>query len=576
MCEIEQNNSPPFLLLFFFFSSSFLLIIYHFRFNSFLTVHFSSSSTTLQQKGAGQRENRAYVEIVFSNNERRLPYDLENVVLRRQIGRDKDMFFINKKHVPKTEVQNMLESAGFSRSNPYYIVQQGKVKALAVMTPADRLRLLKDIAGVKVYEERRKESVKLYTDASKQQLQINDCHEQIDDRLTQLEEEKEELSAYQNLDKQRRALEYTLYNKELQFARSTLDDIDDKRNNEALSSDEMHGIVTATSAKTKELESMISRAEEQLTHLTEERNDVERTRNVLRTEVAQCQLEVDDTKTQLKDLMTFHGDMKDEKLILQKTIARLRNDLDGANGLREKYMHEQELLNKNKKEHEHVEQKIRYLQDIESRASKFSTKKKRDDFLKNNINELNASLQSATLTSTDIQTDIANLENNILPTLEARIQTATTNGENVINDLSKLTDELILIKRRRNKATEERKLLWSQQAKLSEDLNIIIENIQTNKRLMRSTMSPSLSSGVNMIERLQNEINGVHGPVIGLFNPSNEAYYTAIETVAGNRLYHIVVDNENVAQKCMNVLEREKAGRVTFIPLNRKFYYYCF
>lgn len=29
----------------------------------------------------------------------------------------------------KQEVMNLLESAGFSRSNPYYIVQQGKVRA---------------------------------------------------------------------------------------------------------------------------------------------------------------------------------------------------------------------------------------------------------------------------------------------------------------------------------------------------------------------------------------------------------------------------------------------------------------
>lgn len=28
----------------------------------------------------------------------------------------------------KTEVMNLLESAGFSRSNPYYVVQQGKVQ----------------------------------------------------------------------------------------------------------------------------------------------------------------------------------------------------------------------------------------------------------------------------------------------------------------------------------------------------------------------------------------------------------------------------------------------------------------
>jgi hypothetical protein len=30
----------------------------------------------------------------------------------------------------KGEVMNLLESAGFSRSNPYYVVQQGKVRIL--------------------------------------------------------------------------------------------------------------------------------------------------------------------------------------------------------------------------------------------------------------------------------------------------------------------------------------------------------------------------------------------------------------------------------------------------------------
>ena len=150
---------------------------------------------------------------------------MEDVVLRRQIGKDKDMFFINKKHVPKSDVHNMLESAGFSRSNPYYVVQQGKVKALALMTPALRLKLFKEIAGTKVYETRRKESTKLLSDAGKQQQQIEDCHSQIDERLTQLEEEKEELSQYQHYDKQRRAMEYTLYNKELIYARTALSDV---------------------------------------------------------------------------------------------------------------------------------------------------------------------------------------------------------------------------------------------------------------------------------------------------------------------------------------------------------------
>ena len=34
----------------------------------------------------------------------------------------------------KTEVMNLLESAGFSRANPYYVVQQGKVSYLTQHT----------------------------------------------------------------------------------------------------------------------------------------------------------------------------------------------------------------------------------------------------------------------------------------------------------------------------------------------------------------------------------------------------------------------------------------------------------
>ncbi|CAM9143588.1 unnamed protein product, partial [Discosporangium mesarthrocarpum] len=40
----------------------------------------------------------------------------------------------------------------------------------------------------------------------------------IEERLSELEEEKEELGAYQKHDRHRRALEYTLYDKELRQA----------------------------------------------------------------------------------------------------------------------------------------------------------------------------------------------------------------------------------------------------------------------------------------------------------------------------------------------------------------------
>ncbi|CAB1111349.1 unnamed protein product [Ectocarpus sp. CCAP 1310/34] len=197
----------------------------------------------LLHEGAGAKLMSAYVEIVFDNSDGRLAQDGDEVVLRRNIGMKKDEFFLNLKRVTKQEVggkeeefdrgvigalkvSSLLESAGFSKANPYYIVQQGKVSALTLMKDAERLNLLKEVAGTKVYEERRQESLKIMDELNNKFEKIQEVISFIEERLGELEEEKEELGAYQKHDKQRRALEFALYDKELTKARESLQDKD--------------------------------------------------------------------------------------------------------------------------------------------------------------------------------------------------------------------------------------------------------------------------------------------------------------------------------------------------------------
>ena len=58
------------------------------------------------------------MEVVFDNADGRFPVDRAEVRLRRTIGLKKDEYSLDRKHVTKTEVMNLLESAGFSRANP--------------------------------------------------------------------------------------------------------------------------------------------------------------------------------------------------------------------------------------------------------------------------------------------------------------------------------------------------------------------------------------------------------------------------------------------------------------------------
>ena len=70
----------------------------------------------------------AYVEIVFDNSDGRFPTGKDEVIIRRTIGLKKDEYSLDKKSSSKADVMNLLESAGFSKSNPYYIVPQGRVR----------------------------------------------------------------------------------------------------------------------------------------------------------------------------------------------------------------------------------------------------------------------------------------------------------------------------------------------------------------------------------------------------------------------------------------------------------------
>lgn len=61
---------------------------------------------------------------------------------------------------------------------------------------------------------------------------------------------------------------------------------------------------------------------------------------------------------------------------------------------------------------------------------------------------------------------------------------------------------------------------------------------------------------------------GVHG-TIGQLGTVDDKYTTALETAIGPRLGHIVVDDDQIAQRCIEYLKSNQAGRATFVPLNK-------
>ena len=83
-----------------------------------------------------------------------------------------------------------------------------------------------------MYEQRRTESLRIMAETDAKRDKINELLDYIDTRLAELEDEKEELKEFQEKDKERRCLEYAVYQRELEEVGEALEEIEEERRGE--------------------------------------------------------------------------------------------------------------------------------------------------------------------------------------------------------------------------------------------------------------------------------------------------------------------------------------------------------
>lgn len=121
---------------------------------------------------------------------------------------------MDRRAVTKADVQSLLQSAGFTRSNPYYIVPQGRVTALCNVRDEQRLELLKEVAGTRLYEEHRTESLRIMQETITKRAQIDELLAGIRTRLEELVGERDALERHIALDRQKRTCQAMLFERE--------------------------------------------------------------------------------------------------------------------------------------------------------------------------------------------------------------------------------------------------------------------------------------------------------------------------------------------------------------------------
>ncbi|SPJ80311.1 related to SMC3 - required for structural maintenance of chromosomes [Fusarium torulosum] len=518
----------------------------------------------LLHEGSGSAVMSAYVEIIFDNSDDRFPTGGKEVILRRTIGLKKDEYSVDRKVVTKADVMNLLEAAGFSRSNPYYIVPQGRVTALTNMKESDRLNLLKEVAGTQVYETRRAESLKIMNETNNKREKIDELLEYIKERLSELEEEKEELRGFQDKDRERRCLEYAYYHNIQIGVQEALEELDNARQDGIDSSDTNRAEFSEGEKAISRLDAEIHKLQREMELLQIDRRQLEEDRRDGAKTMAKAEMKTKNLKEgqsaqeqaraqHAADLESVQNDIASKEQQLSRIIPAYN----------EKKQEEDEI----RRQLDHAEATRNRLFAKQSRGSQFRTKSERDAWLRKEIQELEINISTQKANKIDADEEVEKVHESIAQAeqevAELRNRLANFSDERAAleEEVAKATDVL-------DKLNDERKLVRREDDKLNSVIANARQEKETAERELSHTMDGATARGLATIRRLKQErdIPGAYGTLAELLEVS-DAYRLPVEQIAGASLFHYIVDNADTATQLADTLYRQQGGRVTFMPL---------
>lgn len=521
----------------------------------------------LLHEGAGQAVLTAYVEVVLDNTDRRIPIEGDQVAIRRLIGVKKDDWLLDGKHSTKSEIFGLLESAGFAKTSPYYIVQQGKVSELTMMTDLQRLGLLKEISGASVYDSRRAESVRIMEDTAMRRLRTDALIGEIESKLAALEAEQRELRECEKLEARRRTLEYVLADREWRSAQERIEECESHRSELSTQLTELQGQIGTRRKRSSDAEASLQSQEAERLAAAERLTSLESERDRKLQALAGAQLEAEDESKKHQVREEHSADRLTE-------IQQARENLDKASAETETMRPQVAAAEQNVREIEQQRQvvvtKRDHLLAKQGRHDQHHSIQERDAMLQDEIHRRTNKLKEG---------------RRALGDCDEKMTKATERGAKAIKEVAVQRAALVSVQQRLgetgkemcglgevlNSCSEKARLLQQERSQVSRTVEDCRREAQVAQQRLENTMPRGLRQGVSAVMRWADEQgvrDRVRGPLLSHIEV-NPTFRGAVESFAGQALFNILAVDDEIAAQAVKYIRAKHLGTVVITPLNQ-------
>lgn len=472
-------------------------------------------------------------------------------------------YYINDKTSTLTDIHDELSKYNIS-PGCYNVMMQGDVTSIINISATERRKIIDEIAGVAEFDRRIEQAKKELDIVEERVGKANIILSEVDVRLVQLEEEKQHALKYQKLREEKHQLESKLHIVRYFEIKNSFE--------------RLHESILHANKEKKEEENRLAELNNKLLDAQTKLRDLS---EVIKSKGEDEQIEV---KKQIETLKGIISRKKDsinfaEKQIKDNThsiesakrnIQELKDKIEDSDNKISNKNDEIKVLEENlKTEKEHLQTALNEISGINKTASEHVEKRNAlRKLLENKKDEENSILKEKITLSEKVSrfsNDIEDSKHKIQEIETLKIE--SVDKKNILE-----TQTIELDKELKDYEIVQKNNLYNLD-KIKNEISDLTYNIQTSYRKIaqleankRAAEDAGFGRAIDTV--LKADIEGVHD-ILAKLGKVDDEYSTALETAIGGRMRNIVVDDDEVGSIAIEILKSSRAGRATFLPLNK-------
>ena len=503
---------------------------------------------------------KAEVSLIIDNSDRYLDFDNDIVKITRRIHiTGENEYLINDSKSRLKEIGNLFLDTGIGKT-AYSVIGQGKVERIINSSPKEIKNIIEEAAGIKKLQANRLEAQKnlgnIEVNLDKVEFILNETRE----NKNKIEKQAELAQKYIDLKDEKSSLAKGIYITELEQKEKNLVENEDIK----IKSEEECSILQEKFDKTLNRLTTIDLEKEEVKKqkiLIDSRNkELKDVISTKETEQAVTRERLDNFKKDklLKEEYSLHLENKIEKkleeinILIAKKEELSKNilEMEAANKEFERKINELEAIKVEKTDL--IESRNKKIRDLELEKQLSSNE------IENNERKLKSSLDEVEILKKELdeitKKEIANNEekdllNSQIKAKQEELAKTEERNEFLVNQLSEISKTI-------NKLSQDIREYEYQEKTSSGKLEALIRMEESNEGFFKSVK-----------EVLNSGISGIDGVLISLIK-FDDKLAKAIEAAVSGNLQDIIVEDKEVAKKCIAFLTERKLGRASFLALD--------